>query len=44
VTDAGVAIKRTAGARSLPIDQLRIELTFTANTSRTLTHVAVLGG
>jgi hypothetical protein len=42
VTAAGIAIKRTPGWRSTPIDQLRIELTFVANTARTLTRVAII--
>jgi len=41
-TAAGIAIKRNAGARTMPIDQLRIELTFTANTTRSLARIAVL--
>jgi hypothetical protein len=42
VTNAGIAIKRNPGARGTPIDQLRFELTFVANTTRTLTRIAVL--
>jgi hypothetical protein len=42
VTAAGFAIKRNAGARTTPIDQLRIELTFFANTTRALTRIGVL--
>jgi len=41
-TNAGIAIKRNPGARGTPIDQLRFELTFVANTGRTLTRIAVL--
>jgi hypothetical protein len=43
-TAAGFAIKRSAGPRNTPIDQLRIDITFIANTSRTLSRVAVLTG
>ncbi len=41
-TAAGIAIKRTAGAPGAKIDQLRIEMTFGANTSRVLTRISVL--
>ena len=41
-TAAGFAIKRSAGPRSTPIDQLRIEMTFVANTARNLSRVAVI--
>jgi hypothetical protein len=41
-TAAGVAVKRNAGARAAAFDQLRIELSFSANTARVLTRVAVL--
>ena len=44
VTAAGIAIKRTPGARTTPIDQLRIEMTFVANTARTLTRIATIPG
>jgi hypothetical protein len=42
VTSAGIAVKRRAGDRGFAIDQLRIEITFAANTSRKLARVAVL--
>jgi hypothetical protein len=41
-TPAGYAIRRNPGTRTIPIDQLRIELTFVANTTRALTRIAVL--
>jgi len=41
-TAAGFAIKRGAGPRATPIDQLRIEMTFAANTARNLSRVAVI--
>src|SRR5260221_13063842 len=41
LTAAGFAIKRSAGPRSTPIDQLRIDMTFVANKTRNLSRVAV---
>jgi len=41
-TAAGIAVRRTGRDLALPLDQLRIELTFRANTTRPLTRVAVL--
>ena len=41
-TDAGLAIKRTAGDRALAIDQVRIEITFATNTAKVLTRIAIL--
>jgi len=42
VTAAGIAVKRNANRLALPIDQLRIEMTFAANTSRKLARIAAL--
>jgi hypothetical protein len=42
VTDAGFAIRRNPVARSSPVDQLRIEMSFRANTGKALQRVAVL--
>jgi len=41
-TAAGIAIAREDGSRATAFDQFRVELTFRATTSRTLTRVAVL--
>ncbi|MFO1304197.1 MAG: hypothetical protein U1F54_10720 [Burkholderiales bacterium] len=41
-TAAGFAIRRTSGDSALAIDQLRIEIAFTANTAKALTRIAVL--
>ncbi len=41
-TAAGFAIKRRAGPRSTPIDQFRIDITFIANTARTLSRIAAM--
>jgi hypothetical protein len=41
-TRAGIAVKRRAGDRGFAFDQLRIEITFAANTSRKLARVAAL--
>ena len=41
-TDAGLAIARTAGPRTVAFDQLRFELTFTADTARRITRIAIL--
>ena len=40
VTDAGVAVTRTAGNRGAPVDQLRVEFTFRTDTSRKLLRIA----
>ena len=42
VTAAGLAIARTAGPRAVAFDQFRFELTFTANTTRRITRIAIL--
>lgn len=39
---AGIAVKRGTGDRAFAIDQLRIEITFSANTAKALTRIAVL--
>ena len=41
-TAAGIAIKRTTGPRPGPFDQFRVEMTFSANTSRALTRIAAI--
>lgn len=41
-TPAGVAVKRTPGARNLPIDALRVELTFRTTNPRGLVSIAAL--
>jgi hypothetical protein len=41
-TQAGVVLKRTGIARPEPFAQVRIELTFAATTTRTLTRIALL--
>ncbi len=41
-TAAGIAVARNAGARPAAYDQLRVELTFAANTRRVLTRLAAL--
>jgi hypothetical protein len=43
-TAAGVAVKRNAGAKVAAWDQLRIEVTFAANTARVLQRIAVIPG
>ena len=40
VTDAGLAVTRTAGNRGAPVDQLRVEFTFRTDTSRKLLRIA----
>lgn len=41
-TAAGVTIRRSPGPRTTAYDQLRIELTFTSNTTRVLSRIAAL--
>ncbi|MEO8344852.1 MAG: hypothetical protein ABI607_04075 [Betaproteobacteria bacterium] len=43
VTD-GYAIKRTAGARSAPIERLRFELQFRTTNARALKHISIKTG
>jgi hypothetical protein len=42
LTAAGIAVKRNANTLALPIDQIRIEMTFAANTSRKLARIAAI--
>jgi hypothetical protein len=42
MTDAGIALRRIAGERSLAIDQVRIEVTFATNTAKTLSRIAAI--
>ncbi len=41
-TAAGIAVRRTTGARPGPFDQFRIEMTFAANTTRALARIAAI--
>ncbi len=43
-TAAGIAIERTVRDFALPVDQLRLELTFRSTATRALTRVAVVPG
>jgi len=42
VTDAGIAVTRNTAARAAPVDRLRIELTFRADTPRNLARIAAI--
>jgi hypothetical protein len=42
MTDAGIAVTRNATARGAPIERLRVELTFRADTPRNLTRIATI--
>jgi hypothetical protein len=42
ITDAGYAFRRNLTARAFPVDQMRIEMTFAANTQKALARVAVI--
>jgi hypothetical protein len=42
MTDAGIAVTRNATARGAPIERLRVELTFRADTPRNLTRIAAI--
>ena len=42
ITGAGLAVTRNAATRAVPVDQLRVELSFRANTPRKLTRMATI--
>jgi hypothetical protein len=42
VTAAGIAVRRNPGPRTVLWDQLRIEVSFAANTAKTLTRIAAI--
>ncbi len=41
-TAAGIAVRRNPGPRTVLWDQLRIEVSFAANTAKTLTRIAAI--